>query len=453
MSTRSCIFVLVLISVMILCIFPVESANASEDSWSQKASLNVARGGLGVAAVDGKIYAIGGSIRSGLYPPDITGGFVGTNEEYDPATDTWNFKKSMPTPRDSFAIVSYQNKIYCIGGAVGVNVDSSTHFSSYITSGVNEVYDLTTDTWENKTPLPKAEMNLQANVVNGKIYVIGVSNTYVYDPATDLWTQKTPIPEISPMSSGSYTVSVVFNKSIFVIGEFSTGVSSSELKAFIYNTETDNWSQGKSGSSVVINGAAGATTGVNALIRIYVLGVTRGSTPMPVNQVYNPQTNTWATGNSMPTNRMAYNVAVVSDILYAIGGYNFSSPYSGYVTPTAVNEQYSPIGYGTPDTSYQVPTPTPFPSPIQTSTPTPSQTETPRQSPTPSLTLAPTPTVSPSASSSPSTSDQQPTSSPESLQTSFQTELIYAAAAGGVTAIIIIATAVIALKRKKPANP
>ena len=25
--------------------------------------------------------------------------FVGTNEEYDPATDTWTFKKSMPTPR------------------------------------------------------------------------------------------------------------------------------------------------------------------------------------------------------------------------------------------------------------------------------------------------------------------------------------------------------------------
>lgn len=73
--------------------------SAVEDSWSSKAPLQVARGGLGVAVVDGKIYAIGGSTRTGssgaaLSPASI----VGTNEEYDPSSDTWTFRASMPTP-------------------------------------------------------------------------------------------------------------------------------------------------------------------------------------------------------------------------------------------------------------------------------------------------------------------------------------------------------------------
>jgi hypothetical protein len=56
---------------------------------------------------------------------------VGTNEEYNPTTDTWTTKASMPTPRIDFAITVYQGKIYCIGG--------TTDYYSY--SNLNEVYD------------------------------------------------------------------------------------------------------------------------------------------------------------------------------------------------------------------------------------------------------------------------------------------------------------------------
>ena len=45
-------------------------------------------------------------------------------------------------------------------------------FYSYITSGVNEVYDTVTNTWETKTPMPDDGMKIQAHVVNGKIYVM-----------------------------------------------------------------------------------------------------------------------------------------------------------------------------------------------------------------------------------------------------------------------------------------
>jgi hypothetical protein len=331
------------------------SATVVEDSWAAKAPMSQARAGLGVVAVNGKIYAIGGTIASGLYPPDVSGGgFVGVNEEYDPATDTWTTKASMPTPRDYFAIAAYQNKIYCIGGAIGFTVDQWGLFHSYVASGVNEVYDTVTNTWETKTPMPVVGMNIQAHVINGKIYVMGVAFTYVYDPENDSWTNKTRMPASPPPSSGSYPVSVVVDDKIVISGEFSTGLSSSEQKILIYDTETDSWSGGKSGSTIVIGGAAGATTGVNALKRVYIFGAAYGQYPVvpATNQVYDPMADAWSTATAMPALRRDFGVVVVDEVLYVIGGYSYTTNRYDSVGPIAVNEQYYPIGYGVPDPFY-----------------------------------------------------------------------------------------------------
>jgi hypothetical protein len=313
------------------------------DTWATKAPMPTARAGLGVVAVNGKIYAIGGTTAGGQYPPDVSGsGLVGTNEEYDPATDTWTTKASMPTPRDYFAIAAYQNKIYCIGGAIGYTVDEMYGvFYSYVTSGVNEVYDTVTDTWETRAPLPDDAMKIQAHVVNDKIYVMDWSYVYVYDPAADSWISKTRMPPPYPESS---PVSAVVGNKIIVTGEFAVKPYYVEVqKVMIYDTVTDSWSEGTSAPTIVICGAAGATTGVKAPKRVYVLGSS--------NQVYDPEADAWTAATPMPTDRMDFGVAVVNDILYAIGGYYTESREAwlhGLVTPVAVNEQYIPIGYSTP---------------------------------------------------------------------------------------------------------
>ena len=352
---RSVAVMLVLVFLTASCIMAkpaFSSADATEDTWAAKAPMQQARAGLGVAVVNGKIYAIGGSTASGQYPPDcFAGGFVGTNGEYDPATDTWTTKASMPTPRDYFAIAAYQNKIYCIGGAVGFTVDEMSGFYGYVASGVNEVYDTVTDSWETKASMPFNGMKLRANVVNGKIYVMQGFYVHVYDPADDTWTNGTGMPATPVQGSGSPPVSVVVDDKIVVTGEFSTGFGSSEQKVLVYDTETDNWSEGTSGPVVLICGAAGATTGVKAPKRVYVLGVP-GGFPNPINnQVYDPEADAWTAATPMPTYLKDFGVAVVNDILYLIGGYYTESREAwlhGLVTPVAVNEQYIPIGYGVP---------------------------------------------------------------------------------------------------------
>ena len=341
---KSFALTIVLIFLVTSCITmatPVSADTVTENSWVSKAPMHVARSALGVVALNGKIYAIGGS-TSTRYPLDA---FVGTNEEYSLATNSWTIKASMPTPRAYFAIVAYQNKIYCMGGAVGMGiVDERSQFTHYIASNVNEVYDTVRGTWVTRAPMPDDGMEISAHEINGKIYVIGVAFTYVYDPASDSWTNKTRMPSPYP---GSSPVSVVVGNKIIVTGKYSTGLDwNSEQKTWIYDTETDSWSQGRSGPTVVGLGGVGATVGVEAPQRVYVLGLAVEQYPPPsVNQVYDPKTDTWATATAMPTNRSDFSVVVVNDLLYAIGGYLYSSRS---LTLTNVNEQYTPIGYSTP---------------------------------------------------------------------------------------------------------
>jgi len=319
---------------------PVSGAPITENTWTNKASMNQARAGLGVVAVNGKIYAIGGSTASGTYPPDMFyGGFVGTNEEYDPTTDTWTTKVFMPTPRAYFAVAGYQNKIYCIGGATGFSFDEQSGFYSYVESSVNEVYDTVTNTWETKKPLPYAQLGLQASVVNGKIYVVGGAYTYVYYPENDTWELKKQAPVSHPLS-------VVVGDRLLVTGTHEPLWDSPEQRILTYDVETDNWNEIASSKNALVDGAAGATTGVKAPQEVYVFGLKIDAVvPTVVNQVYDLETSTWAVAANMTVIRSDFGVAVVDDIFYVIGGYLRGSRY---VTPTAVNEQYIPFGYGTP---------------------------------------------------------------------------------------------------------
>jgi N-acetylneuraminic acid mutarotase len=365
-------FIVLLVLFSVLATLPnIATVRAIEDSWATNEPMQKARSDLGVAVVNGKIYAIGGSTEEGYCPNTIgtdykdKGWIVNTNEEYDPETDAWTFKKPMPTPRYNFGIAVYQNKIYCIGGVTDLFVGQYTKLTR-----VNEVYDPATDTWETKASMPDAEI-CQANVVGGKIYLIGGGSdgtlNQVYDPVTDSWTKKASMPE-----SVRFQVSVVVDNKIHVIGFYEgIGLDYVNSKTFVYDPVTDSWSSGTPIPSDIFHGegvpwrgnwwsiAAGATTGVMAPKRIYVFFIQYVySGPLP-NLVYNPATGNWTVGADVPTNRKAFGVVVVNDILYAIGGrtdiYPFPDDTYLIVEEQPVNEQYTPIGYGTPAPSYVPP--------------------------------------------------------------------------------------------------
>jgi N-acetylneuraminic acid mutarotase len=408
--SNSTIYYLPSESQVTLTVNPLPSPVGSNvGSWETKKPMSTARGSLGVAVVNGRIYAIGGYTEGGKW--SAAGGAVGTNEEYDPTTDTWTAKTQMPTPRADFAIAVYQNKIYCIGGRTN---DDATN--------VTEVYAVATNTWKTEASMPTARYGLQANVVDGKIYLIGgypIGNlNQVYDPAADSWTTK------ASMTTGAYSyASAVVDNKIYVVG------GGSELPIIwsnlnqIYDPETDTWSMDASAPSSVYLGAAGATTGVMAPKRIYVIGVDAYNglgAPSSLNRIYDPQNDNWTFGAQVPTSRLNFGIAVVNDTVYVIGG--FLHDVLGFTAPSSANEHYTPDGWGT----------------LPASSPSPS----PSLSPSPSSTSSPTPSSSPSHT-------QQPTQTPDAEPQTFPTETVYVVAITAVILVVIIAAAVLLRKQKQ----
>lgn len=309
-----------------------------ENSWATDSVMPEAISGVKAAVVDGKIYVMGGTF----------------NYEFDPATGNWTAKKPMPTPRiGSFGIATCQNKIYVIGGEDEVLSSRGYYFLS-----TNEVYDPSTDSWETKKPMPTSRRYLEANVVNGKIYVVGgityedENNNHqnytvvneVYDPATDSWTTKRP----APIAVARYASAVVNNK-IYIMG--GTNASQQLISNQIYDVGNDTWSLGASLPAYTYYAAAAATTGVMAPKRIYVIG---GGLTDPSNAVYvyDPESDNWTSGAPMPTNRTSFALGIVNDVIYAMGGAlgweGGEWPLYGYsLGTTNVVEAYFPFGYGT----------------------------------------------------------------------------------------------------------
>jgi N-acetylneuraminic acid mutarotase/DNA-binding transcriptional ArsR family regulator len=337
-----------LITQLARAINAIEPSVPSEGSWVAKAQMGLAKTGFGVGVVNDKIYVIGG------HPYGSVKVTIDDVSVYDPATDEWHSKQPMPSSLAWFGTAVYQNKIYVIGGAWGLGGSEK--------NGV-WVYDPVANMWTSKTSMPTARGGIQANVVDGKIYVIGGSAAdsvldvnEVYDPVAETWATKMPIP--TPVSA--YASAVVDGK-IYVIGGLApNGTSRTRVNLNqIYDPATGTWSLGSPLPNAQKSISAGATIGVMAAKRIYVVGD-------GLNQIYDPANDSWTVAEPIPdsanrlTNFDDAEIAVVNDQLYALGGVYKDENGNVY----SVNEQYTPIGYGTPEQFPQSPSPEPQSEPF-----------------------------------------------------------------------------------------
>jgi hypothetical protein len=159
----------------------------------------IAAKNLAAGSLNGLIYAVGGDNDFNVFS---------SNQAYDPATDTWTIKASMPTPRNFLAVGVVNDILYAIGGA-------GDGFRSDV-----EAYDPTTDTWTIKAPMPTPRYGLGLGVVDGVIYAIGgispsgtVGTVEAYDPATNIWTSKASMP-----TSRAFLAAGVVNGVLYALG-------------------------------------------------------------------------------------------------------------------------------------------------------------------------------------------------------------------------------------------
>ncbi len=277
----------------------VEAYDPSTNSWTTKTSMPTPRGGLTVGVVDGILYALGG--HSSQTKPTLD-----TMDAYDPVRNAWTAKAPMPTARGGVAVGVARETLYVLGGwgtATGP-------------TGLVEAYDPITNRWTMKAPMPSPRVGLGVGVVNGILYAVGgaccspghgsriFGTVEAYDPATNTWTTKAPMP-----TPRYYLAVGVVNQILYAVGGH----------------------KGSGGNAPTTNETEYATTA----------GVV---------EAYDPSRNVWTAKAPLPGNTNFVSLGSVNGILYAVGGVKWvpagsdSYPPCGS-SPACVKIAEDPITY------------------------------------------------------------------------------------------------------------
>jgi N-acetylneuraminic acid mutarotase len=227
------------------------------DVWTKKSPMPRPAHHAALTAVNGKIYAFGGFVAPANSPIPLGAAWepIADAWEFNPATDSWKPLAPLPGKRGSAIAAEVGGKIFVIGGATTMEGAKDPFFTAFGPArvlGTNEVYDPATNTWESRNPMSVPRNHAFGGVVNGKIYVIGgrtghafilsATNTDVveeYNPASNMWS----IPKERMPTARSGGASGTDGRRIYVAGgEVTTTELVGAFRAVeAYEPATNSW--------------------------------------------------------------------------------------------------------------------------------------------------------------------------------------------------------------------
>jgi serine protease len=276
----------------------------------QLAPMPSAQEAMTLAAVNGKIYAIGGA-------PSYT-----LNQIYDPATNTWSSGKPKPTGVANTDAAVINGRIYIPGGS-----DATTAVTTKL-----EIYDPVTDQWSSGAPLPVPRMSSTVQAVNGKLYLFGGSNgtggsystIYVYDPAQNSWSIS---PAYSPYIWQASASSVIDGK-VYLYGGVFTSTSPS-----VFDPATNAYWQLPQMKRYRTMSAGASVGGKAYSIAGYGLSTWQDA------EYYDPVDNAWKfTPMLLSNQRWGHKAVAIGDTVYVMGGLTDSN---GGMALSNLNEAFT----------------------------------------------------------------------------------------------------------------
>ncbi|KAK6486223.1 kelch-like protein 35 [Huso huso] len=166
------------------------------DAWVRVASLIKGRWRHKMAALQGRLYAVGGF--DGLDR-------MGSVERYSSFSNEWLPVAPLLEAVSSAALVSCGEMLYLIGGAV----------NDFSNTNKVQCYDPVENQWAYVSPAPFTLRCINAVSFNGTIYVMGglVDKIYSYSPKMDVWSAVATLP--GSVESCGVTVC---NARIYILG-------------------------------------------------------------------------------------------------------------------------------------------------------------------------------------------------------------------------------------------
>ena len=283
-------------------------------TWHEHAQMPTRRAHLGLAAVEGRIFAIAGQGPEGV---------TGAVEIYDPAEDIWTRGSDKPTPATDVSAAAIGTDVYVPGGCDNAGSPAQTV----------EVYDAVANTWRQVSPLSKPLCAYALATMDEKIYLFGgwdgaqyVADAYVYEPETDLWTEVSPMPAPRGFASAA-----ALEGHIYVVGGYD---GETELTACAaYEPEEDSW---RACAPLAVGRGGLGLVGLRG--NLYAIGGGGWSSYLGFNERYNPDDDAWnAIETPLVEEWRSPGVVEIEDTIYAIGG------WSGDLL--SLNQTYNPFPF------------------------------------------------------------------------------------------------------------
>lgn len=161
----------------------VQLYDIPSDTWSVGTPAPFKVNHPNVAAVDGKIYLLGGLIDRKTPPlPTADWQASGESHVYDPTTDSWTQLESMPpgTERGSAVIGVHNEMIYLAGGMTILAIEYSDAVTSVI------AFNTTSGSWQRPPPIA-------ANIPEGRQHAVGAVYDDTFYVVGGRWFEKTNV--------------------------------------------------------------------------------------------------------------------------------------------------------------------------------------------------------------------------------------------------------------------
>ena len=172
----------------------------SRSEWVYTTPMQETRKNASAAALDGKIYVLGGENATGS---------LKTFAVYDTEKKTWESLPEYPGTESGIcraAVFAYNNEIYVIGGQTDTRVTAKLLKSVY-------AYNTETRQWQKKADLAEGRTNLAYACSKDKIYVWSKAGTTdqaeIYDIKTDTW-ETAVLPDTSAVIAAASVDNRVF---------------------------------------------------------------------------------------------------------------------------------------------------------------------------------------------------------------------------------------------------
>jgi len=263
--------------------------------------------GYACAAVDGRVYAIGGlrDWTDSIAPRRVV-------EAYDVARDTWlTGFAPMPQTRWYCGCAALDGKIYVLGGTDGC-----------CQVGRVDRFDPVANVWDTVAPLPWLRQALAACSFEGKIYAVGgLSGTpenpeyspraanFQPDGGAGYWTEM----DSMEMPRASFGIDTA-DGAIYVAGGVFFGTTD---RAEFYSHCPEGWSPVDRAMNIGRGGLAGAGYGHYFCV---LGGIDRNRNYLGSVEVLNCSSGVWSVVEPLATPRVYLGAAIVGDEIIVLGG-------------------------------------------------------------------------------------------------------------------------------------